>query len=1071
VSAVAERDEDINELRGQAGLPPFEDDIFISWRYGNGNDTKAAQLKGVLERELGAKVRFFTAVQADLATTQRNAVRAARVVIFLLENKGLNNGNVWGQQYEELAAVADVFRDAENAYPTSGDAITPLTFACYFGVPGEDSKPTVVDRILPSLETANVARDLPRARNDVRKLLLDHTGWHFVNEANPLGQDPQWHREILSAIEENCAQRNRRFSNGQMPLRQGRTRRQKSDADDVKLLSNFNPVEYLEHCMKSWKRGYAHYLLLPSGINDLEIPPDHRILLPGQIPILRENRTEPKEIADACDYLIKTNDSLWVLGQPGAGKTTVVTQAAAAEADEYRHFVRDRTNNSALGTSPRCPFVFSLKRIFSKLNDLGAGEQPLPLLLIAMAQEIAEQGIPCSAKALEAFLRDNNWTIYLDGFDEIPDEGKMRLVNLIDRAIPNTQGDGKRLIVSCRIGHEAKTPWSFSKLALKPLTGADLDSFVKKLMPSGEPYSEDENNVFQRNFAAIRTAFDAGEVEGGPLRTPFFLTLLLREDLQNRDISGSGPMIYLKILSNLFESVSRKADNNSLQSFDPIRALTDLARYVFFKRRSIDEEMLSDAARRGLDKLPQAPARSVREQRRKFLIHDTSVLGPSSETLGQIAFRHSIFVEYLVAADLARSWSQKKPREVLIEIFGPGAPFQVPAPAAELVDRIICIFFDPTIFPGIAESEASKLATSFCRALGKLVATTSLSDEAARARAGRAFVQLIRGIQGARRELLTGDRRRCLAVLLTSFRARRLEWTPLERETALSAIAEADESVWQSISGASKPFVELPATQIHVPRWPDPSGRMALAPKLRVSRKPVLVSEYRKFALAPDRYDHQFWPMRTEEEKALAESQLIAPLKNGRASQILRAKDSRYCVVADVSETNTRVHLHWREQICHPFRPVTNVTWWESVAYALWLSVHEGRRWQLPGPIEWSAIASAIRTAEGEAHPIRTGAPRGNIRGAGLNTTSTIGVFPPNALGLVDFGSNVSIWFADFDPASWTTIWPSREKLEVVFHSGLYYLSGPGRTSLDLKPLREGPEERQGFIGVWLVEV
>ncbi|MFN2309302.1 MAG: SUMF1/EgtB/PvdO family nonheme iron enzyme [Gammaproteobacteria bacterium] len=97
-------------------------------------------------------------------------------------------------------------------------------------------------------------------------------------------------------------------------------------------------------------------------------------------------------------------------------------------------------------------------------------------------------------------------------------------------------------------------------------------------------------------------------------------------------------------------------------------------------------------------------------------------------------------------------------------------------------------------------------------------------------------------------------------------------------------------------------------------------------------------------------------------------------------------------------------------------RPVINVSWEEAVAYTQWLAEQTGQRYRLPSEAEWEYVAgSNARTLYWWGNSTGTG--RANCFNCGsewdARTTTAVGSFAPNALGLYDTAGNVAEWVQD----------------------------------------------------------
>lgn len=117
--------------------------------------------------------------------------------------------------------------------------------------------------------------------------------------------------------------------------------------------------------------------------------------------------------------------------------------------------------------------------------------------------------------------------------------------------------------------------------------------------------------------------------------------------------------------------------------------------------------------------------------------------------------------------------------------------------------------------------------------------------------------------------------------------------------------------------------------------------------------------------------------------------------------------------------------MDWAEQLANPNRPVTGVTWFEATAYAAWLEqqrqVGEGwgtlkdakYRLRLPTEGEWERAARAGGTGKFPWGDDETDIDQRANVDQKVGHPTTVGSYPPNALGLYDMAGNVWQWQAN----------------------------------------------------------
>ena len=97
-------------------------------------------------------------------------------------------------------------------------------------------------------------------------------------------------------------------------------------------------------------------------------------------------------------------------------------------------------------------------------------------------------------------------------------------------------------------------------------------------------------------------------------------------------------------------------------------------------------------------------------------------------------------------------------------------------------------------------------------------------------------------------------------------------------------------------------------------------------------------------------------------------------------------------------------------------RPVINVSWYDAMMYAEWLSEQTGDRYRLPSEAEWEYTARAGSTTK-YSWGNEIGRNRANCKGCGSvwggERSALVGSFSANKWGLHDMHGNVIEWVLD----------------------------------------------------------
>lgn len=1072
------------KIREYLKLGPFGADVFVSFRYRGNYRDKVENLRRYLESK-EVTVKSLLGAQGDLRERQKQAIREARFIVVLLESEGMHNGPKWGEQYNEIRNIIELWDEIYEHYPKTSGAdpakiAGPHVVICPFVTTenGAESwnRDDFINRIVPSremLENDKIDSEMPSATTKVRDLFFQVAAWiHPARPSDANDSEPKWHRDILEWMADKCRDTGKRLASGSIPT-QSATVSAKSVAPSA--VSVFDPVASVNQFWQSWERGRPG----PWHVSSLEIEFESRIWLPARIEFPGVTMTAPETAENAHAKIAESRESLWVNGERGAGKTSLLAHAAFQEAELFLRYDEANRIVRAEGETPRLPLLFSLKRLREAWKQAPRNGRHASPLVAAMAKELNDANVDCTPADLRAFLREQRASIYFDGFEDLSEADQNDFLQWLEVERKRWEEIESRIVVSCRKGHERRL--DITSLTLLPL---DVSAFDQLIEREQRRYGLDVRQSpriekFASNLTAVRRAFESEDAGDDALRTPLMLNLmdkwLSSEFYNNRRASGSGRMICVQILTDLFSTIAAQDEQVWSKSYTAIDAFSQLARDKL-ANREITEEVLYEALGPDLSEgVPINEADARRTQRKRSLTPDGLVLRQSSE---RYEFSHDIFPEYLFAASIAREWrkwfdaqdaSQRVDPARLIEFFGGPDQFEK---SIDLLDLVPCIFFDHVTFVDLDESRAVKLAIGFCMLLADWVDATSVEEQVTRRQSARVFLEIMQALQ-AIKSTATNSRplQKQLDAAIERLRGlvhnKQTDLDVRDRENLISVIAAMDEALWKSVTGAHEAPVRIEGGRLR----PDAGAQVEPVEiqtrTLLVQRKPVLVREYLQFCNDPNRYHHNFWPMRTGEERSRADTLLIVPLGRGQRHDFDPAIKSAHRIIGDVSEKNPNdIRRHWREQQRFPARPVTNISWTEAVAFARWKSEQDNKHYQLPGLVEWMQIRAAQAAATSASHPSR----EVNTRSAQLFCPSTIGTFSPDGLGLFDFGSNVSIWLADY---AWTTNrpWPPVSTPQEAHFIGPSYEFDTARQSVFSSRAREAPAKRRPRVGMWLIEI
>lgn len=194
----------------------------------------------------------------------------------------------------------------------------------------------------------------------------------------------------------------------------------------------------------------------------------------------------------SADAVVKSGENLFILGKPGAGKTT---------------FLRHLTLLACRGAIARTP-------IFVSIKDWTDSDKPL---LDFMASQFDICGFPDAEKFVSAALEGGKCLVLLDGLDEVNEESgrRSRATKEIDKFVKKYRK--VQFCVTCRVAASDYSFAQFKYVEVADFTEQQQLAFVRQW------YAGDEKRL-GKFLAGWREEQNRALVELG--RTPLLLTLL-----------------------------------------------------------------------------------------------------------------------------------------------------------------------------------------------------------------------------------------------------------------------------------------------------------------------------------------------------------------------------------------------------------------------------------------------------------------------------------------------------------------------------------------------------------------
>ncbi|MCB1036614.1 MAG: SUMF1/EgtB/PvdO family nonheme iron enzyme, partial [Acidobacteria bacterium] len=681
------------------------------------------------------------------------------------------------------------------------------------------------------------------------------------------------------------------------------------------------------------------------------------------------------ETSASLAEVLRDHPSAVLVGDPGSGKTTFLKFAAQKLARDLLGAEKGAAK-AQLGIAGDAPFPILLR--LSELAEflVANPEHGYPpnatehlLRFLDYTLRGAAHGLP------QTYLRDRlvegGCFLLLDGLDEVPAASRGRIAALIDQAVAELRGEN-RFLLTCRTrAYEGKACLgTLESFTLADFGPQEVESFVRGWcralhhVDSEEPASAAARDA-EAYWGQLQEALDAHPNVGPLTRNPLMLTMLAVVHWSHHKLPEQRAELYKVAVEYLLDSRAEQAKEKGYTPQLRQEALQALALAMFEDeeglQRSYGLESAADAIREVLAVEERLAALDFLEEE---TVHSGLLV---SHTEGEVEFWHLTFQEYLTALELAASgdWRHLAEErlfadqwnEVVLLLGGCLRRNNGVRGAKKLVEKVLATGRDlPT------KARAVGLAGRILRDVRPYG-----GDPAA----GTAFETL-------------------LEETLAIFRPPAEEGAPIAPESLRVEVGEAlgqagdprledEESLWVDLPGgtflmgAQREDSEAPGYDAEAFDAEAPVRRITLSP-FRIGRYPVTVGLFRRFVearhvgyLDPRYWDPKGWAWRENEE-------LVAP--DG-----------------------------WLDQLRHPNRPVTGVSWYEADAYCRW------RGGRLPTDAQWEYAA---RGEEGRKYPWGKAEPTDSHAcfDYRIGYAPPVGVYPLGATpdGLHDLAGGVWEW-------------------------------------------------------------
>ncbi len=712
------------------------------------------------------------------------------------------------------------------------------------------------------------------------------------------------------------------------------------------------------------------------------VGPEGRQHEPIEEDLRRERHLELPEALSRSPHAV-------LIGDPGSGKTTFLRFAAQVLARSL--LTRDpRLATRELGldatTAEEIPFpvlvyLSSFARFLADQPNDSCPEDAPDHLLRYLDFDLQGRNLGLSEGYLRRRVTSGGCFLLLDGLDEVPGALRTRVAAIVDELVATGSTDRpNRHLITCRtrayqrLAHLGGLP----AYPLAPFDDDQVATFIRgwsrALFQVRDPGSEgagagpDASREAAEYEAELLEAIRSHEDVGPMTESPLMLTMLAVVHWNQKKLPECRNELYEVAISYLLDS---HKDHFAFTTSQRQEALQALALDMFTDPEGVQRSLGLPEASRAV-----APVLETGEaEGRAFLEAEALESGiVVSHTEGEVEFWHLSFQEYLAARELktdGQYWDvlSKDGRlyddrwsEVVLLLAGCLCHLDGRRATRRLLEKILATGTDR-----VSEARAVGL-------VGRIL--VDLKPYGGDPAAGTAYSTALENAITIFKPPAEGEEVVEEAVRVDVGEALGQAGDPRLAKPEENRVAIPGGTFWR---GAQTADSEAPGPGYDPDAFGDesPVRRVTVSPFV-LGRYPVTVQEYRRFVeagdegyLDPRSWDPEGWTWREREGYTSPDS--------------------------------------WNDQLRHPNRPVTYVSWYEADAFCRWAG---GR---LPTEAEWELAARGL---EGRRYPWGEEEPDSLHANFAWNVgrPTPVGIYPLGATpeGLHDLAGNVWEWCADW---------------------------------------------------------